>query len=79
MLTVFLAMTPKKKKSLNKKLKAKVTKYESELDEYLGALDDAKRCKYDEVSLISDFLSYNGSNSAQNGKDWQMEAGMVGK
>ena len=48
-------MTPKKKKSLNKKLKAKVSKYESELDEYLGALDDAKRCKYDEVSLISDF------------------------
>ena len=79
MLTVFLAMTPKKKKSLNKKLKAKVTKYESELDEYLGALDDAKRCKYDEVSLISDFLLYNGSNSAQNGKDWQMETGMVGK
>ena len=79
MLTVFLAMTPKKKKSLNKKLKAKVTKYESELDEYLGALDDAKRCKYDEVSLISDFLLYNGSNSAKNGKDWQMEAGMVGK
>lgn len=72
-------MTPKKKKSLNKKLKAKVTKYESELDEYLGALDDAKRCKYDEVSLISDFLLYNGSNSAQNGKDWQMETGMVGK
>ena len=57
-------MTPKKKKTLDKKHKAQVTKYESELDKYLDALDDAKRCKYDEVSLISDFLLYNGSNSA---------------
>ena len=44
-------MTPKKKKTLDKKHKAQVTKYESELDKYLDALDDAKRCKYDEVSL----------------------------
>ena len=61
-------MTPKKKKSLDKKHKAQVTKYESELNTYLDALDDAKRCKYGEVSLIDRFLSNNGSNSAQNGK-----------
>ena len=45
-------MTPKKKKSLDKKHKAQVTKYESELNTYLDALDDAKRCKYEEVSLV---------------------------
>ena len=72
-------MTPKKKKSLDKKHKAQFAKYESELDAYLDALDDAKRCKYEEVSLIDSFLSNNGANLAQNGKDQQMEAGMVGK
>ena len=62
-------MTPKKKKSLDKKLKARMAKYEDELEKYLGALDDTKRCKYDEVSLIDSFLSNNISNLAQNGKE----------
>ena len=62
-------MSAKKKKSLDKKLKARMAKYEDELEEYLNALDDAKRCKYDEVNLIDSFLSNNVSNLAQNGKE----------
>ena len=46
-----------------------MAKYEDELEKYLGALDDTKRCKYDEVSLIDSFLSNNISNLAQNGKE----------
>jgi len=46
-----------------------MAKYEDELEEYLNALDDAKRCKYDEVNLIDSFLSNNVSNLAQNGKE----------
>ena len=46
-----------------------MAKYEDELEKYLGALDEAKRCKYDEVSLIDSFLSNNISNLAQNGKE----------
>ena len=46
-----------------------MAKYEDELEEYLNALDDAKRCKYDEVSLTESFLSNNVSNLAQNGKE----------
>ena len=49
-------MSAKKKKSLDKKLKARIAKYEDELAEYLNALDDAKRCKYDEVNLIDNLL-----------------------
>ena len=49
----FLEMTPKKKKSLDKKLKTQVTKYENDLEEYLDALDDARRCKYDEVKFVA--------------------------
>ena len=33
-----------------------MAKYEDELEKYLTALDDAKRCKYDEVSLIDILL-----------------------
>ena len=68
-MNVFLEMSAKKKKSLDKKLKARMAKYEDELEEYLNALDDAKRCKYDEVNLIDSFLSNNVSNLAQNGKE----------
>ena len=54
----FLEMTPKKKKSLDKKLKTQVTKYENDLEEYLDALDDARRCKYDEVKF-AEIIFYN--------------------
>ena len=52
----FSEMSAKKKKSLDKKLKARLAKYEDELEKYLSELDDAKRCKYDEVSLIDILL-----------------------
>ena len=68
-MNIFSEMSAKKKKSLDKKLKARMAKYEDELEEYLNALDDAKRCKYDEVSLTESFLSNNVSNLAQNGKE----------
>ena len=73
-------MTPKKKKSLDKKLKTQVTKYENDLEEYLDALDDARRCKYDEVKFAEIiFLITHGSNLANDGKICQVEAWMVGK
>ena len=53
-------MTPKKKKSLDKKLKTQVTKYENDLEKYLDDLDDAKRCKYDEVKFV-EVIFYNYS------------------
>ena len=71
----FLEMTPKKKKSLDKKLKTQVTKYENDLEEYLDALDDARRCKYDEVKFAEIiFLITHGSNLANDGKICQVEA-----
>ena len=70
-----LEMTPKKKKSLDKKLKTQVTKYENDLEEYLDALDDARRCKYDEVKFAEIiFLITHGSNLANDGKICQVEA-----
>ena len=45
-------MTPKKKSSLDKKHKKEVAQYESDLEEYLGKLDDEKRCKYDQVIFL---------------------------
>ena len=47
-------MSEKDKKSLDKKHKKSIKKYEANLKEYLDSLDESKRCKYDEVITCFD-------------------------
>ena len=72
-------MTPKKKSSLDKKQKKAVAKYESDLEEYLGKLDDEKRCKYDQVIFLKVLCPIYFIFVAKNGEAFHLETRMVGK